>query len=502
MTKIESKAVGDTSSYRSIFKATSLFGGVQVYQILVSIIKSKVIAVLLGPSGVGIQGLYNSGTLFLQCLTSMGLSSSAVRDVAEANASKDNQRMSRTVSALRKLVCFTGLLGLFSVVCLSPLLSRYAFGNNDYTIPFIFLSVTLLFDQLSAGQKVVLQGMRRLKDLAKASALGSTFGLIVSIPLYYLMGVKGIVPTLILNSATMLLLTWFYSRKVSIEKVEMSTREAVSIGSGMLKMGFAMSITNIMALGCSFFLRGYIRGIGGTDDVGFYAAGFAILSSYVGMIFSAMSTDYYPRLAAVNSDNVACKDIVNKQGEVASLIMCPVLTTCLVFTPVLISLLYSDSFSAANGYVKIAAIGMFFRMASWLISYQFIAKGESKVFIINEIVSNIYMLIFNVLGYRLYSINGLGWSFTLGYLCYFFQVFLISKIRYSFGFSNSFLMLFVLQFIIIVVCLSSTYIHVVWMKYLVGCLIIVFSLAFSLIGLEKRIAILSLIKSKFKRNAK
>ena len=67
------------SSYRSIFKATSLFGGVQVYQILIQIIKSKIIAVLLGPAGVGVIGLFQSGLDLVKNLTSMGLASSAVR---------------------------------------------------------------------------------------------------------------------------------------------------------------------------------------------------------------------------------------------------------------------------------------------------------------------------------------------------------------------------------------------------------------------------------------
>lgn len=499
MTVKDSESVG-TSSYRSIFKATSLFGGVQVYQILVSIIKSKIIAVLLGPTGVGIQGLYQSGTQFVQSLTSMGLSSSAVRDVAEANATKDGYRIGRTVSALRKLVWLTGLLGLISVAIFSPVLSNYAFGNKDYTIPFILLSVTLLIDQLSAGQKVVLQGMRRLKDLAKASAIGSTVGLVVSIPFYYLMGVRGIVPTLILNSVTMLLLTWFYSRRIKIENVEVTHKEAILIGGGMLKMGLAMSLTNILALGCSFILRGYIRKIGGTDDVGYYAAGFAILSSYVGMVFTAMSTDYYPRLAAINTDNKACCDVVNKQGEIASLIMSPLILFCLVFTPFLIALLYSDSFSIANDYVMIAAVGMFFRMGSWLIAYQFIAKGESKLYVVNEVVANIYMLLFNVFGYKLYGIAGLGISFTLGYICYFTQVYIISKIRYAFSFSSVFFRLFVFQFAVILICFGTTYLQPTWLRYMLGCVIIGISVVYSIIELDKRISLISYIKSKRSKN--
>ena len=125
-----------TGSYRSIFKATSLFGGVQVYQILVSIVKSKFVAILLGPFGVGIQGLYTSALELVQTATKMGLLQSAVRDVSEANGSGDKQRINTVVSVLRKLVWFTGLLGMIAVIVLSPVLSKTTFGNYEYIVPF------------------------------------------------------------------------------------------------------------------------------------------------------------------------------------------------------------------------------------------------------------------------------------------------------------------------------------------------------------------------------
>ena len=173
------------------------------------------------------MGLYQSGLQLIQQLSSMGLSQSAVRDVSEANGSNDMQRIAKTVTVVRKLVWVTGIFGLVLVACLSPLLSKASFGNYDYTIPFIILSITLLLDQLSAGQKVILQGMRRLKDLAKCSAFGVTFGLITSVPLYYWLGIDGIVPTLILNSLCSMLLSWFYSRKIKVEKVQVTPKQTL-----------------------------------------------------------------------------------------------------------------------------------------------------------------------------------------------------------------------------------------------------------------------------------
>ena len=330
------------SSYRSIFKATSLFGGVQVYQILIQIIKSKFVAVLLGPAGVGIMGLYQSGLQLVQQLSSMGLAQSAVRDVSEANGTNDIQRIAKTITIVRKLVWVTGLLGLVLVACLSPILSKASFGNYDYTIPFIILSVTLLIDQLSAGQRVVLQGMRRLKDLAKCSAFGVTFGLITSVPLYYWLGIGGIVPTLVLNSVCSLLLSWIYSRKVKIEKVRVTPKQTYEQGKLMLVMGVSMSLSGILSTVVAYAIRGFIQANGGIEQVGLYQAGFIIMTTYVGMVMNAIATDYYPRLAAINKDNEKCKEAVSQQGEIGVMILAPMLNICLVFMPFVLKLLYSD----------------------------------------------------------------------------------------------------------------------------------------------------------------
>ena len=123
------------SSYRSIFKATSLFGSVQVFQIIIQVVKSKFIAVLLGPAGVGIIGLYQSGMQLVQNITNMGLASSAVRDVSEAFGLKDYHRINQVVTTIRRLVWGTGLLGMIALAIFSPLLSKASFGNYDYTIP-------------------------------------------------------------------------------------------------------------------------------------------------------------------------------------------------------------------------------------------------------------------------------------------------------------------------------------------------------------------------------
>jgi len=488
-----------TTAYRSIFKATSLFGGVQAYRILIGIIKSKFVAVLLGPAGMGIMGLYSSAIQLIQSISSFGLSQSAVRDVSEANGSGDTKRIGLAVAVVRRLVWITGLLGLTATAVLSPVLSKTTFGNYDYTIPFIFLSVILLLDQLSAGQKVVLQGMRKLKYLAKSTAIGSTVGLVVSIPLYYLFGIKGIVPTLILNSVTMLCLSWYFSRKVEVEKVEVTNRQTLQQGKSMMKMGVAMSISGILVTLIAYLLRGFIRHEGGTEQVGLFSAGFMLVNTYVGMVFDAMATDYYPRLSAVNQDNEKCRQVMNQQGEVAILIIAPLLLSCMIFMPFIIKLIYSDKFLPATDYILWAVFGMMFKTFSWTISFSFIAKAESKLFIINETITNVYFFLFNIVGYYFLGLTGLGISFIVSYFVYSVQVYLIARKRYEFSFTTSFLKVYMSQLLMVGAGFALIHVFEGGLRYLLPLLLMALSLAYSLVGLNKRMDVVKAIKSKFGR---
>lgn len=487
------------SSYRSIFKATSLFGGVQVYQILIQIVTLKFIAVLLGPAGVGIIGLYNSGLQLVKQFSSMGLASSAVRDVSEANGSNDIQRIAKTITVIRKLVWVTGLLGLIIVATCSPLLSKFSFGNYDYTIPFLFLSITLLLDQLCAGQKVILQGMRRLKDLAKSTAFGATFGLLTSIPLYYWLAIDGIVPTLILNSACSLTLSWLYSRKIKVNKVHITPKQTFEQGKQMLVMGVSMSLSGLFSSIVAYIIRGYIQNSSGVEQVGLFQAGFAIMSTYVGMVMNSIATDYYPRLAAINKDNAKCREAVSQQGEIGTMILAPMLTICLVFMPVVLKILYSEKFIVANEYITWACLGMMLRLASWVISFLYVAKAESKLFIKLELSANLTYLILSLIGYKILSLTGLGIAFALQYVVYFMQVYLIARKRYDFGYTQGFIKCYSVQFLFVVLCLGVVLTFDGIVKYSLGSVIIAISSYLGIKGLNQRMNLLEFVKNKVVR---
>lgn len=481
------------SSYRQIMKATSIFGGVQVVQIIVQIIRSKALAVLLGPAGMGINSLLTSTSGLVQSLTNFGLQTSAVKNVAEANGTGNANRVAVIITVLRRWVWVTGLLGTILTLILSPWLSELTFGNRDYTTAFIWISVSLLFNQLSAGQLVILQGLRKINYLANANLTGAFLGLFVAVPLYYFWGVDGIVPAIIAVSIANMLRSWYFARKIKIEQVEVTPQTILTEGKQMLTMGFLLSMSGLMTTGAAYVLRIFISNTGGVDQVGLYSAGFAIISTYVGMVFSAMGTDYYPRLSAVANDNSKAKQTMNQQAEITILILAPILAIFMVFINWAIILLYSSQFIEVNGMIQWAALGMFFKAASWSIAFIFLAKGASKLFFWNELAANVYVLGFNMLGYKYGGLDGLGVSFLVAYFIYSIQVFFITRLKYQFSFDKEFIKIFLIQLLLGGTCFLIVKFTAQPQSYVFGSVLIFASAVYSLRELNKRLDLKNLV---------
>ena len=476
----------DRSAYRQVFKATSLFGGVQVFQILIAVIRSKVIAVLLGPYGMGISGLLFTTLNFISELTGAGLDRSAVKDVSAAFGKKDEQKIVKVLGVLIRLVWFTGILGAVLTIVLAPFLSQWAFDSTDFTLAFIWIAFAILLKQLAYGNLVVLQGLRKLKSLAKANLMGSAVGLVIVVPLYYYFRIDAIAPAILISFLMTFLFSWYYAKKVRLQPKKVTTKEAFSQGKEMIRLGVSMSVSSLLVALGMFLVQLFVSNTGGVDEVGFYHAGIVIINSYVGMIFSAMSTDYYPRLAAIADDIVKIRETVLHQAYIAVLLITPIIILFLIFAKIVIQLLV--------GFVTWAILGTLFKGVSMCMGYIFVAKGDSRIFIKTAVLFNGLLLTFNILGYYYGGLVGLGISFLSYYVLHFFLMNLITKAVYKFYFPVSFYGLFSVCLILCFATFMSTFLENDILKYFIFSLLVIFSSSLSIYLLNKKMDFLSAIR--------
>ena len=488
----------EKESYKQIFKTTSIFGGIQVFNILISIAKSKIIAVLLGPAGLGIISIFTSTSTLIASFTNLGINIAAVKSIATLNQYEDQERQQTIIGVVKKLVWYTGLLGFLVAVVLSPLLSKISFGNYSYTFSFALLGLSLLALQVSQGQATILQGLRKIKLIALSSLIGAVFGFVVSVPLYYVFGTDGIVPAIVATSIAAVLTSWYFLRKAEIPSLKVDFITVKKEGIGIIKLGFLISITFIFPALVAYVGRLFIANIGNIADVGLYTAGFAIVGTYVGMVFSAMSIDYYPSLSEVANDQLKFSKKINQQILVSILILAPILTVLIVFIKLGIIILYSAKFLGTVRMIQWAALGVFFQAFSWCIAFIFLAKGDSKVYLWNELIPSMYMLILNCICYYFWGLEGMGLSFLIGYFLYAVQVYIVAKKKYDFRFEAEVLKICFIHLALLITVFLVVYNFSTTIQYTVGLFIIVISIVYSVKIMEKKIGFYTPLLNKIK----
>jgi enterobacterial common antigen flippase len=406
------------SGYRLIFKSTALVGGAQIIIVLMGVIRTKFVALLIGPAGLGLVGLYATATTLIGTITAMGIGSSGVREIAEAAGTDDENRITRTITVLRRASLASGALGMLIVLAISVPLSRLTFGDSQHKWGMALMSLTLLFGGISAGQLALLQGLRRLRQLASSRVLGAVFGTAASITFIYLFREDGVAPYLVAISAFGILTSWWYARSIHVKPLRMSVRETLRESKALLKMGTAFMVSSLLVSGVAYVSLILILYELGREAVGLYQATWALSTLYVNLVLNAMAADFYPRLTAVANDNDAVNRMVNEQTEMGLLIAIPGVLATIILAPWVLTVFYSEEFVGATVIIRWQIVGVALRVVCWPLGFIQLAKGRGTVFLLTELVWGVLQIGLLLVGLRLFGLEGVGISFFLSYLTY------------------------------------------------------------------------------------
>ena len=410
-------ASGRGNISRMAMKAMGLFGGVQVMGILCSIIRTKLVAMWIGPVGIGLFGLFNNALEMISTGTNLGIRSSSVRDISQAMGSHDSSLVARMVTVVRKWSMWLGLAGALITLTLAPLLSRITFGDDLHIWGFVALSVAVLLGALTNGEYAVLQGTARLKRLASVTLWGTICGLAVSIPLFYLLRERSILPSIIAYAAALAIFAWVF-RNRDYPAMPVSRRETFDMGKGFVRLGIFMTLGNFATILASYAFNAWLNVNAGTEQVGFYQAGYTLINKYTGLILTALGMEYYPRLSQVADSRLRLRAFVSQEINVAIAIMAPVVALFILLREVVVWILYTPDFNVILTFVSWGMIGTVLRTVSWCLAFTILAKGDGKTYLWTEAASAVINLLLNIVFYRWWGLTGLGIAFLVSYLLY------------------------------------------------------------------------------------
>ena len=420
--------------YSHVLKFTGLFGGVQGLNVVIGLVRNKFVALLLGPGGMGLVSLFNTTVQLISQATHLGISFSAVRHISEYYDAENTEKVAHYVKVVRGWCLLTALVGMLVCVVLGPFLSSATFSWGDHTLHFVLLAPAIGMIAITGGETAILKGQRKLGALALVQIVAALASLVISIPIYYFFWQAGIVPVIVLMAfVTMCATLWFSLRLFPLQFG--GTYGILGEGMEMIRLGVAYTLAAVIGTASEMLIRSYLNVVGDLDVLGLYNAGYMLTITYAGMVFSAMETDYYPRLSAVQHDIRATNETVNRQMEVSLLLVSPMLAALIIALPVVVPLLFSQEFLPVVGMAQVAALAMYMKVLTLPVAYITLARGYSLSYLFLETSYFVAFVILIFFGYRYWGLFGTGVAITLAHV---FEFLLVNAYAYKkYGYRSS-----------------------------------------------------------------
>jgi len=485
---------------KDALKATGTVGGGQIVNILIGLVKTKAVAIILGPAGVGVVGLLTTMTEMIRNISSFGLTFSGVRDISIAESKNDDKEIAKIVKVFNRWVLIAASLGAFIAVVLCFPLSRYLFNNDSFAFGIAFLSISIFFTALGSGYGAVMQGKRAIPLMVKASIISNLIAAVLTVIVYLLYLDDGIIPSMIIAALVSFAVNYFFYKKLNIPKFgQLSFSDSWNSAKGMIKIGIFTIIVSVFDQIMSLGLRAFISEKADVDGVGLFTAANTIATLYLSIVLNSMASDYYPRLASINEDNTLLQKSVNSQLYITLLLASPIIVGMVGFGDIVIGLLYSNKFAGAVDILKWQILGDFFKIISWPCGFIFLAKGMGKFYTGYSIFFTLLYVGIIYFAWDYYGFSIIGISFFIGQLLAVLFTYVYSFFKFGiYVNSNNFKVIVFFSIALLLAYYSHEY-YENTVKIIISGLTLLASVLFSIYHLNSIVDVMGFLRRTLRR---
>ena len=417
------------STYTEVSRSNAVFGGVKVLQMVVSFLRTKVVALCLGPAGVGVISLLENTVNTIYNFTNLGTAQSGVRAIS---IEKDYLGKIRAVRVIEFLSFVLGLLGALICFLFANKLSLWVFGEASFKLAFQIVSVAIFFISMQNGQVALFQGYHAVKPLAKASLVASVAMFGVTVPIVYFGGSSSI-PYLLICSHGAGFLAYFLFRYKKLPRwKKLELRDSLKESKSTISLGVALMLSNSLMSVFALLLTSFINRTGSSSDVGLYQAANTCTYIVITILISILASDFYPRISSVTDDKQKVSNLLSAQVELLILILVPIVLSMVLFPSIYVLLFYSNAFIEVVDAVRLMGVSLLFRIVWHSFSYVILSRGDKIMyFVCDALIGNGLFFLGNLFGYKFMGVNGIAISYVFLSAFIMFMLGLTVKIRYN-----------------------------------------------------------------------
>lgn len=412
---------------QKILKTMGLFGGVQAATIVLSIVRTKLVAVWLGPMGVALNAVFISTQDLIVAAAGLNLRTGGVRELSAA----EPERKPGVAGMLLSVALILAIAGASVTVLLSPALSLWTMGSASEWWCFALLGIGVGAAIYLDADLAALQAYGRFKALARVTLASAVACTAAAVPLYYGLRLRAVLPVYLMMTVVYALWARRERRRCCPRPQRVGAVEAWREAGPMLRLGMYLTLAAVMERLSGYLFVVFMSNEAPAGDLGIYQAGYTLVNTYVGVIFTAISAEYYPRLAGVSASRLRTQTFVAHEFKVAALVLMPVVAAFIAADGLMVRILYAESFLPLLPYVDLAVCGVVLRAFSFCVAFVILARGDGRTYVVTEAAGAILGLVLKVAGYRLWGFAGLGVAYVAEYAFYGALVLWVYRRRYG-----------------------------------------------------------------------
>ena len=401
--------------YGHILKTSTLMGLSTGLNLVLAAVRTKIFAMLLGPAGMGLMGALSSIADLTRNLAGLGLQSSGVRQIAQAHAQGDHERLGVSMHVLLWCSAVMALLGAMGLWVGSRWVSEWTFGSTAHAAAVAVLGLAVFFRLLADGQGAVLQGLRCIPSLAKEATVGSVLSLIVGVPWVVVWGQQGIAPALVGVALVSAGAAWWYGHPWVLPRPRAQAPVWRRETQTLVRLGLTFMSSGFVVLGAGYAVRLILIRHGSLVEAGLFQAAWALGGLYVGLVLQAMGADFYPRLVGAAHNDALCNRMVNEQTQMGLLLSGVGSLATLTLAPWVLTVFYSTDFSSGEHTLRWICLGMTLKVITWPMGTLIIAKGAQGRFLATDVVWAVSWVGMAWWWIEPFGLEGIGMAFLAAY---------------------------------------------------------------------------------------
>jgi PST family polysaccharide transporter len=388
-------------------------------------ISVKVVAVIIGPSGVALVGQLSNFSSIIMAVATGGITTGVTKYIAEYK--NDDELIRGYIGTAVKIVLFFSLLcGLFLVLG-AQILSDKILLDSKYSFVFIVFGVTLIFYAANTLLLAVINGYKQFNLFVKISIISSIIGLVLSLLLVIPFGVNGALLNAVTSQSLVFFIVLFLAKKANVgclEKGYLWNKFDKAKATRFFRFALMTLVSAFTVPVSQLIIRNYVIDRYSLQAAGLWEGMNRLSNVYLMIITSSFGVYYLPRLSELKT-SIEIKKEIKTAYKVIVPCMVAGLTAVYFGRFLIIDILFSPEFYEMSSLFFWRLIGDFFKITSWLIAYLLHAKSMTRLFIASEFFSLGFYIGLVIILSSLIGLEGTVLAYAINFAVYFLSMWLL-----------------------------------------------------------------------------